>query len=115
MWKNAQKKTATSADKFEGVVSRIYSADSVEIAVDDKESRRIFLSSIRGPRSTYPNEAAWQAEAREYLRKKIIGKPAKVQLDFHRAESDGFDARDLCTLTVGAKYGRFYVCSAKQA
>lgn len=67
----------------------------------------------RGVGSTAPGSSAksrdiketgYQFEAREFLRKKLIGKQVHVVIDYHKPAQDGFEAKDCATVTVGNAY-----------
>ncbi|KAL5604861.1 hypothetical protein BROUX41_001808 [Berkeleyomyces rouxiae] len=82
------------------VISKIISADTVFIrSKTGTDEKRISLSSIRAPRTSEPSEAPFRDAAKEYLRKKLIGKHVRVAVNGHKAASDGFEARDVATIT----------------
>jgi staphylococcal nuclease domain-containing protein 1 len=86
------------------VVLRIVNGDTIEVASKQGGSRRtIQFSSIRQPKTADPKQVAWQAEVREYLRKRLIGKTVHVQIDYTKPASEGFGARDAATVTFGGK------------
>jgi len=64
---------------------------------------RINFSSVRGPRNNEATEAPFKDEAKEYLRKKLIGKHVRVSIDGSKPASDDFEARDVATVTQGGK------------
>ena len=61
------------------------------------------LSSIRGPRTNEASETAFRDEAKEYLRKKLIGKHVRVTIDGSRPATDDFEAREVATVTQNGK------------
>jgi staphylococcal nuclease domain-containing protein 1 len=65
--------------------------------------KRVSLSSVRQPKPSDPKQAPWGAEAKEFLRKKLIGKHVKCQINAKREATDGFEAREMATLTVAGK------------
>ena len=85
------------------IVSKILSADTVIVRTKAGDERRISFSSCRGPRTTDPGESPFKDEAKEYLRKRLIGKHVVVSIDGHKPASDGFDARDVATVTEKGK------------
>ncbi|ROT35372.1 tudor domain-containing protein [Sodiomyces alkalinus F11] len=92
------------ASQSDMIVSKVISADTV--IVRNKAGtveKRINFSSIRGPRTNEPSEAPYRDEAKEFLRKKTIAKPVKVTVDGHKPASDGFEARDVATVTEKGK------------
>ncbi|KAF2114234.1 hypothetical protein BDV96DRAFT_522926 [Lophiotrema nucula] len=87
----------------EATVSRIQSADTLFLRNKAGAERRINLSSVRQPKPTDPKQAPWQAEAKEFLRKKLIGKHVKFTIDGKRAATEGYDEREMATVTFQGK------------
>ncbi|KAI5867846.1 hypothetical protein GGS23DRAFT_200509 [Durotheca rogersii] len=85
------------------IVSKIQGADAIFVRTKTGAEKRINLSSVRGPRTNEPSEAPFRDEAKEYLRKKLIGKHVKVSIDGSRPASDDFEARDVATITEKGK------------
>jgi len=48
-----------------------------------------------------PKQAYYANEAREFLRKKLIGKHVKVTIDFIRPREGEFDERECATIKYG--------------
>ena len=48
-----------------------------------------------------PKQAYYAHEAREFLRKKLIGKHVKVRVDFVRPKEGEFDERECATVLIG--------------
>ncbi|KAI0829618.1 transcription factor [Trametes gibbosa] len=89
---------------FDATVVRVWSAD--QLSVVDRETnkeRRIQLSSTRGPRVSDPKQAYWAQEAREFLRKRLIGKHVKVHVDFIRPREGEFEERECATVRYGGQ------------
>ncbi|KAK3354752.1 hypothetical protein B0H65DRAFT_23266 [Neurospora tetraspora] len=84
-------------------VSKIVGADTILVRNKAGEDKRLSLSSIRGPRAGEPSEAPWREEAKEFLRKKVIGKHVRVSIDGSKAATDDFEARDVATVTRDGK------------
>lgn len=87
---------------FDGTVIRVWSGD--QISVIDKESgkeRRLQLSSTKGPKLSDPKQAYYAQEAREFLRKKLIGKHVKVMVDFIRPRDGEYEERECATVRYG--------------
>lgn len=91
------------AKEAEMTVSKIIGADTIIVRNKTGEEKRINLSSVRGPRKNEASEDPWKDEAKEYLRKKLIGKHVKVTIDGTKPASDGFEARDVATVTHNGK------------
>ncbi|THV02345.1 transcription factor [Dendrothele bispora CBS 962.96] len=101
----AAPKTVTSSGQsrvFDATVSRIWSGDQISVVEKDTgKERRVQLSSTRAPRLTDPKQAYYAQEAREFLRKKLIGKHVKVTIDFVRPREGDFEERECATVRYG--------------
>lgn len=112
LWRDfVAKKVDTNATEFDATVIRIITGDMILVKTKDGNERKLQLASIkqapRGAGSSAPNskskdikEVGYQFEAREFLRKKLIGKQARVTIDYHKPAQDGFEARDCATVIV---------------
>lgn len=87
----------------EAVVSRVFSADTLFIRNKSGQEKRINLSSVRQPKPTDPKQSPFGAEAKEFLRKKLIGKHVKVVIDGKRPATDGYEEREMATVTQNGK------------
>ncbi|KAK3335668.1 hypothetical protein B0T19DRAFT_15110 [Cercophora scortea] len=94
---------ATDSKDLEMTVTKIIGADTVIVRNKTGDERRINLSSVRGPRAGEPSEAPFRDEAKEFLRKKLIGKHVRLAIDGAKAASDGFEAREVGTITQNGK------------
>lgn len=107
---------ASPQEEYNGTVIEIASADALIIKMAGGETKKVFLSSIRPPpRPAKINEDGktkakdfrplydipWMFEAREFLRKKLIGKQVKVVVDYVQPARDNFPEKTCCTITVG--------------
>ncbi|CAG9995924.1 unnamed protein product [Clonostachys byssicola] len=61
--------------------------------------KRISFSSIRAPRTNEASEAPFREESKEFLRKKVIGKHVKISIDGTKPASEGFEAKEVATVT----------------
>ena len=93
----------TASSDAEVVVTRIQTADTVYLRNKAGSEKRVSLSSIRQPKPTDPKQAPFQAEAKEFLRKKLIGKHAKVTVDGKKAASEGYEEREVVTIMANSK------------
>lgn len=94
---------AETGDK-EMTVTKIIGADTVLVKTkNDSAEKRISFSSIRGPRTNEPSESPFRDEAKEFLRSKLIGKHVKVSVDGTKPASEGFDAREVASVTEKGK------------
>ncbi|TGJ82627.1 hypothetical protein E0Z10_g6137 [Xylaria hypoxylon] len=95
---------AASGSASDMVVSKVMSADTIFVRTKTgDDEKRISLSSVRGPRAGEPSEAPFRDEAKEYLRKRLIGKHVKVSVDGSKPANEGFEARDVATVTEKGK------------
>ncbi|CAO1630889.1 unnamed protein product [Parajaminaea phylloscopi] len=101
----SQMSVPAAARTYEAVVSRVISGDTIHVKRDGKGAeQRIQLSSIRQPPKDQGG-AGWAYEAREWLRKRLVGKVVQVQVDYIKPADAGFDERTYATIrtTTGAK------------
>lgn len=80
--------------RFDGRISEVLSGDTVIVAVPrapgvagPAEERRVSLASVRAPRMGARGGAdaqPWAAEAREFLRKTLVGRDVSVTIDYAR-------------------------------
>lgn len=88
---------------IEVTVTKIQTADTIFVRSRGGADKKITLSSIRQPKPTDPKQSPFQAEAKEFLRKKLIGKHVKVSIDGTKAASEGYEERQVATVTQGGK------------
>jgi staphylococcal nuclease domain-containing protein 1 len=93
----------SGAGEIEAIVSRIQSADTLFLRNKAGDDKRINLSSVRQPKPKDPQQSPWGPEAKEFLRKKLIGKHVKYHVDGKRAATEGFDEREMATVTFQNK------------
>lgn len=75
--------------KFQGRVCEINSGDSITIrSLNTGITKRLFLASLRAPAlgnaKKGTTDAPWSIDAREFLRKLIIGKKVEVEVEYAR-------------------------------
>lgn len=99
---STQMSVPAAARTYEAVVTRIISGDTLQVRKAGEEEQRIQLSSIRQPPK---DQTGWSYEAREWLRKRLVGKPVQIQVDYIKPAEAGFDERTYATVrtTTGAK------------
>ncbi|KAF4550460.1 Hypothetical protein D9617_17g047280 [Elsinoe fawcettii] len=85
--------------EVEAIVSRVFSADTLFVRNRAGLDKRINLSSVRQPKPTDPAQAPFVPEAKEFLRKRLIGKTVKVVIDGKRPGTEGYDEREMATVT----------------
>ncbi|KAG6903018.1 hypothetical protein C0995_007451 [Termitomyces sp. Mi166 len=89
---------------FDATVVRVWSGDQLSVIEKDSgKEHRLQLSSTRGPKLSDPKQAYYAQEAREFLRKKLIGKHVKVTIDFVRPREGDFEERECATVHYGGQ------------
>ncbi|ESN89999.1 hypothetical protein HELRODRAFT_186227 [Helobdella robusta] len=125
IWKNFQSTSPAVEIKeknFTGKVVEVVNGDALILKLQDGTFQKIFLSSIRSPRlqdvANGDGEAAnkkidaknrprplydipYMFEAREFLRKKLIGKKINVEVDYIQPKSTEFPEKTCCTINYG--------------
>lgn len=85
-------------------VSKVVGADTIMVrSKTGNIEKRISLSSVRGPRAGEPSESPFRDEAKEFLRQKLIGKHVKISIDGSKPATEGFEAKDVATVTDKGK------------
>ncbi|GFT29562.1 staphylococcal nuclease domain-containing protein 1 [Nephila pilipes] len=99
--------------EFQGKVVEVINADAMVIKLADGSTKKIFLASIRPPRMPENNpdtgktrtrplyDVPYMFEAREFLRKKLIGKKVNVTVDYKQPANLTFPEKTCCTVTIG--------------
>jgi len=118
MWKNYSpaKLILDEANKnLNGKVVEVSNGDSVTVKIGDA-TKKVFFSSIRPLRTAdFPDLAPGKAdkknlplydvpylfEAREFLRKKLIGKKVNCTVDYIQAKQDNYPEKVCCTIMFG--------------
>ncbi|KAG1459114.1 hypothetical protein G6F56_006235 [Rhizopus delemar] len=115
IWRNFVAKVATESNEFDATVVRILTGDTLLVKTKNSGvEKKLQLASIkqapRGAGSTAATgkskdvkEVGYQFEAREFLRKKLIGKQVHAVIDYHKPAQDGFEAKDCATITQGSQ------------
>ncbi|PAV92346.1 hypothetical protein WR25_15357 [Diploscapter pachys] len=113
LWKAYAPSAASSGDRksFSAKVLEVVLSDSLIVQKDDGQEMKIHLSSIRLPRDPEDKpvpgrpfrplyDIPFMFQAREYLRKKCIGKKVAVTIDYVQAASEQFPEKTCCTVKV---------------
>ncbi|KAK6540754.1 hypothetical protein TWF694_008145 [Orbilia ellipsospora] len=108
LWKGLVARVNPAGSGFDCIVSRVQSADTIFVRNKAGAERKLSLSSVRAPPRpaghTDPKvPSQWQAEAKEFLRKKLIGKHVHVTIDGKRPATEGFEEREMATVTLNNK------------
>ncbi len=118
LWKNYTGPSGpqiSARDKeFTGKVVEIVNGDAIMVKKNKTETKKIFLASIRPPRlsterSERPKTGTFRPlydipfmfDAREFLRKKLIGQNVHVIVDYVQPANDDFPEKTQCTVTIG--------------
>ncbi|CAH1187308.1 unnamed protein product [Phyllotreta striolata] len=107
--------------EFTATVMEINNGDALVLKMANGDHKKVFLASIRAPKEPgrqndedgkpIPRpkgfrplyDIPYMFEAREYLRKKLIGKKVHVVIDYIQDARDGFSEKICATVTVGGK------------
>ncbi|GAA6034124.1 hypothetical protein JCM8097_000707 [Rhodosporidiobolus ruineniae] len=83
------------------LVTRVWGADMLSVVKEgEQKERRIQLASVRQPRPTDPKVAGLQLEGKEMLRKKLIGKPVNVVIDYIKPAEGEYEERECATVRL---------------
>lgn len=99
-------------ETFDGKVIEIINGDALNVLTNkEKVVKKVFLASIRPPprradvapdqkiRALY--DTPYMFEAREFLRKKLIGKTVKVIVDYVQPKNENFPEKTCATVMLG--------------
>ncbi|KAM7532824.1 hypothetical protein Aperf_G00000129155 [Anoplocephala perfoliata] len=112
--------------EYSGVVIEVGNGDNILVRCQDGVIRKFFFSSLRPPRyvaeekERRPQQQApikplyqipWMYDAREFLRKRLIGKSVKVLVDYilPKLEGSSYDDRVCATIMDGTNVGEALV------
>ncbi|AFR93247.2 nuclease domain-containing protein 1 [Cryptococcus neoformans C23] len=93
----------TKGTDFEASVVRIWGSDQVSVVEKGEggKERRVQLSSVRGPKGVDAKQTYWANEAKEFLRKRLIGKNVNVHVDYVKPKEGDFEERECVTIRYG--------------
>lgn len=100
IFKDTVTKPPTNRPVVECVVSRIINGDTLMVRTKAGHEKRISFSSVRQPKPSDPKQAPFAADAKEFLRKKLIGKHVTVTIDGKKPATEGFEEREVATVTL---------------
>jgi staphylococcal nuclease domain-containing protein 1 len=117
LWKNyiaASAQGDEASKTFTGKVVEVLNGDGLVVKLQDGSYRKIFLSSIRAPRladfkdftikgdkkNNPLYDVPYLFEAREFLRKKLIGKKVSCTVDYVQPKSEDFPEKQCCTVML---------------
>ena len=110
--------------EFTATVMEIVGGDAMVVRLASGPDKKIFLASIRPPRLAEPEkpkegeapkppaprdknfrplyDIPHYFEAREFLRKKLVGKKINVVIDYIQPASEKFPEKTCCTVTIAS-------------
>ncbi|KAL0852270.1 hypothetical protein ABMA28_000478 [Loxostege sticticalis] len=111
---------AAKDKEFTATVLEVVNGDALVVRMPNNTAKKIFLASIRPPREkNSPDEEGkqsprpkgfkplydipWMFEAREFLRKKVVGKKVNVTVDYIQPAKDNFPEKSCCTVMAGGQ------------
>uniref|UniRef100_A0A0A9XU00 Staphylococcal nuclease domain-containing protein 1 n=1 Tax=Lygus hesperus TaxID=30085 RepID=A0A0A9XU00_LYGHE len=118
IWADYTPPAKISDKDFVGTVIEVINGDALVVKKADGTLKKIFLASIRPPRdqSAPPPsddkpaeprrskrplyDIPWMFEAREFLRKKLIGKKVNVTVDYIQPARESLPEKLCCTVTI---------------
>jgi staphylococcal nuclease domain-containing protein 1 len=117
LWKNYTQLSSASDEAgktLTGKVVEVSNGDALVLKLTDNSTKRVFLSSIRPPRTAdFPNlpaktdkkgtplyDVPYLFEAREFMRKKLIGKKVTCTVDYVQPKSDDYQEKVCCTVML---------------
>lgn len=103
LYKDHIAKASSQGGNLEAQVTKVFSADVIFVQNRAGVEKRINLSSIRGPRQNEAAEAPFRDDAKEFLRKKVIGKKVRLSIDGTRPANGQYDAKEVATITMNDK------------
>lgn len=124
LWKDFSPSGPTIDSKeknFTGKVMEVVNSDSLVLKLGDGSYKKCFLASVRPPkidsiaasednkslrpaaRSRPLYDIPYMFDAREFLRKKLIGKKVNVTLDYIQPAAENFPEKNACTVMLGGQ------------
>lgn len=114
LWKDYKPPAAlanTKDKELVGMVAEVFNGDAVAVKVGNV-TKKVFFSSIRPPRPKEDDaprgknsrplyDIPWMFEAREFLRKKLIGKKVTCTLDYVAPARDNYPEKFCYTVRLG--------------
>ncbi|CAH1119897.1 unnamed protein product [Phaedon cochleariae] len=106
---------------FQATVIEVNNGDALLLKTPSGDHKKVFLASIRPPRESgrtndddgkpIPRpkgfrplyDIPYMFEAREYLRKKLIGKKVHIVIDYVQEAREGFPEKTCATVTIAGK------------
>lgn len=103
VFEGATASATAGAQEQDLTVVRVLNAETIFLRTRSGEERKITLSSIRQPKPSDPKQSPFGAEAKEFVRKRLIGKHVKVTIDGKKPPSEGFEEREVASVVLNGK------------
>ncbi|VDM95711.1 unnamed protein product [Thelazia callipaeda] len=116
LWRSYQPSNQLNVDKrtFTAKVIEVVMADALIVQKENENEIKIWLSSVRPPRDgsrDYENKVGRQFrplydipymfEAREFLRKRLVGRKVQITIDYIQVKTEQFPEKICCTVMLG--------------
>ncbi|KAF9183792.1 hypothetical protein BGZ51_003746 [Haplosporangium sp. Z 767] len=106
LWQDHVTKTKGQDHEFDGTVVRVMTGDTIIVRDIKGQERKVRLSNIKAPARLAQQKgveiASYDYEAKEFLRKRLIGKNVHITIDYVKPPSDQFpEATECATVKVG--------------
>ncbi|KAG0277464.1 hypothetical protein BGZ95_005896 [Linnemannia exigua] len=106
LWQAHVEKSKGKDNEFDATVARIMTGDTVIVRNAKGQERKVRLSNIKAPMRLAQQKgvevASFDWEAKEFLRKRLIGKNVHVTIDYVKPPTDQFPETTECaTIKVG--------------
>uniref|UniRef100_A0A914I7I6 Staphylococcal nuclease domain-containing protein n=1 Tax=Globodera rostochiensis TaxID=31243 RepID=A0A914I7I6_GLORO len=112
LWRSFTGPTSTAKNAFNARVTEIGLVDSLSVLKDNGEELKVYFSSLRAPRREGVEGVSGGAqrqfrplydipfmfEAREFLRRRLLGKSVQMVLDYVQPKQDQFPEKICCTV-----------------
>ncbi|KAF9352123.1 hypothetical protein BGX34_000166 [Mortierella sp. NVP85] len=106
LWQDHVQKSKGQDHEFDATVVRVMTGDTIIVRTIKGQERKIRLSNIKAPARLAQQKgvevASFDYEAKEFLRKRLIGKNVHITIDYVKPPSDQFPEQTECaTVKVG--------------
>lgn len=124
LWRNYTGTTSANRTSISAKVVEIGLGDSINVLKDNGEELKVYFSSLRPPRREVSNttdinsktsntkdarqfrplyDIPYMFEAREFLRKRLIGKRVTLIMDYVQPKQDQFPEKTCCTVQMNGQ------------
>lgn len=101
LWKNlVTPKSEVSGSSYDATIARVISSDTFVLRLSNDKEETVQLTSVRAPRKSDISGGDYAPVAKEFARKRFIGKKVHVKVDAIRPASAQFEERPLVTITL---------------